>query len=462
MNAPRVISPKFAAWLEQLQAAIPSHLRQRPWVVALSGGLDSTLLLHGLWHVQQQGELGALRAVHVHHGLLAEADAWVEHVQAQCNALAVPLHVQRIRVETTRGQGVEAAARESRYAALLGSLQSGDVLVTAHHQDDQAETFVLQLMRGAGVRGLAAMPKLAPLALSDGTAWHLRPLLAMTRAQLAAVATECGLQWVDDPSNVDTAFRRNHVRHALMPVLRQQWPQASATLARCAERMASTEALLHDLARIDLYAARMADDPWVLRLDALRALSMPRLHNALRAWLVELGLPTPPAARFAALNALLSARDDALPEITWHGGVLRRWRGRLYAMAQCDAMTPFAQHWTMQKPLHLPALGVSLHAQTVRGAGVRAGCVQHGVWVCTRHATTLPRGASRASLGKRFQGLDIPPWRRAMMPLIYQQAQLLQIGDVWLEPSARATPDELGIRIEVRGLSPDCHNHPRD
>ncbi|MEW5837883.1 MAG: tRNA lysidine(34) synthetase TilS [Pseudomonadota bacterium] len=448
----------MTAWLDDLLAAIPVHLRQRRLLLALSGGLDSSLLLYGLQELRQAGELGRVEALHVHHGLQPDAEAWVAHVQDYCTRLDVPLQVLRVQVQRAGGRGLEAAAREARYAALTRAMQAGDVLLTAHHQDDQAETFLLQLMRGAGVRGLSAMPALTPLALPDGVGWHLRPWLGVSRSSLHELALAHDVHWVDDPSNQDVRLARNSVRHSVMPALQAHWPQAAQTLARCAQRMATTEGLLFDLARLDLEQARTENAERLL-LEPLRRLSLARLHNAIRAWLLELELPSPPEARLRELSRVLAAREDALPRLIWPGGELRRWRGALYAMTggQSDELAWPGRCWKGNEPLHIPELGLRLYAQPSLGRGLRASLFAQGVRVCVRHADSLPPAASRVSLGKRLQELGVPPWRRGRIPLLFHGDELLQIvdrwGGGWISPHARAGDDEDGFMIVVGSMT---------
>lgn len=451
-------------WLAELLAAIPAHLRRRTLYLAFSGGLDSTVLLHGLVALQRAGKIAELRVLHVHHGLQAAADDWAESAQRLGTELNVPLQVLRVEVDKQMGQGVEAAARAARYAALTETMAAGDVLLTAHHLDDQAETFMLQLMRGAGVRGLSAMPRLQPLALPKGEAnggvkgqaWHLRPLLHVSRQTLQQRAVQQGLAWVDDPSNADTRFARNLVRHEVLPRLQQHWPQATQTLARCAERMASTEGLLLDLARLDLEGLR-SEETHRLCVDGLRRLSTARMHNAVRAWLLELGLPAPPATRLHELQRVLDARADAAPQLVWSGVTLARWRGGLYAMTEAQsqqyagATVCLGCFWSLQHPLELPALGVRLVPTYVRGRGLNAAALAQGVHVCVR--SSLPPAAARATLGKRLQELAVPPWVRAHLPLIYFGDHLVQIGDLWLSPAYRAREHNSGIVIGIEQLS---------
>lgn len=438
--------------IETVLRHLPVHLCQRPIVLAFSGGLDSTVLLHLLSHLHKQDRLALLTAVHVHHGLHPQADRWAEHAQEACRKLGIPLIVERIQIQP-RGEGIESAARKARYLALARHLEQGGVLVTAHHRDDQAETFLLQLMRGAGVRGLASMPVMAPFA----GGWHLRPLLEIGREKLRSYALKHGLRWIEDPSNADPRHARNLVRHRLFPVLHTHWPQAEATLARAARRMAVTEELLGDLGRLDLAAVRsdQAD-----RLDAARlaCLSDQRLFNAVRTWLLELGLPLPPEPRLTEIRRMLDARADALPVIRWPGGELRRWREGLYALRE-QASPPdpwFTRTWPTDTIMDCTELGWRVIPHKTIGSGLRLASIpSQGLVMRLRQGGEKIRIAGQAhhqSLKTLFQASSIPPWERERLPLFFIHDQLVQVGSMWIDAAHAAGPDEAGLRIVLERL----------
>lgn len=439
--------------IEAVLRKIPLHLRRQPILVAFSGGLDSTVLLHLLSRLRDAEELASLSAVHVHHGLQPQADHWAEHAEETCRKLGIPLVIERVQVKPT-GEGIESAARKARYAVLARHLEQGGGLVTAHHRDDQAETFLLQLMRGAGVRGLASMPALAPFARG----WHLRPMLEFGRHEIHAYALEHGLHWVMDPSNADIHHARNLIRHRIFPVLHTHWPKAEATLARAARRMAVTEELLEDLGRLDLAAARSDQ---VDRLDAtvLARLADHRLFNAVRTWLIELDLPLPPEPRLAEIRRMLDARADALPILRWKGGEIRRWREGLYARPEhtrtVDAS--FSVLWDATTTLDCPELGWRIVPHKVMGSGLRLDLMQTGgLRIRLRQGGERIRVAGQAhhqSLKNLFQASSIPPWERERMPLFFIDDQLVQVGDRWIDTSFTARKDEPGLQIILQRLN---------
>lgn len=308
------------------------------WCVAFSGGLDSTVLLHLLVSLSRRMALPPLRAVHVAHGLQTAAAAWPAHCQQVCAALGVPLRVQAVQVAP--GASLERAAREARYAALADELGAGELLLTAQHLDDQAETLLFRLLRGAGVRGLAGMP--ASRALGPG---HLlRPLLTAGRAELEAYAAVHQLHWVEDPSNGDLQYSRNYLRQQVLPVLQQRWPQAATSMARTAEHLREAQDLLDDLARLDLASlSEPARFAWLglpsLPLAPLLALSAARQRNLLRYWLAPM-TALPDSDHWAGFESLLAAGGDALPVWRLAGGELHRADGRLWWLSGAWLQTP--------------------------------------------------------------------------------------------------------------------------
>jgi tRNA(Ile)-lysidine synthase len=297
----------------------------------LSGGLDSTVLLHLLAGLAQREVLPPLSAIHIHHGLQAAADAWPAHCRALCSSLGVPLHVEYVQVQP--GASLEQAARDARYAAFAARLGVDEVLLTAQHRDDQAETLIFRLLRGAGVQGLAAMPVNRVLA-----AGHLvRPLLGCSRADLEAYAQAQGLLWVDDPSNTDERFSRNYLRRQILPTLTQRWPQALNSMARSAAHLSEAQQLLDELAQQDLDAATASKEfSWLglpqLALPALRALSESRQRNALRYWLRPL-TAMPDSEHWASWQTLRDATHDAAPVWQLQAGNLLRSHDQLWWLA---------------------------------------------------------------------------------------------------------------------------------
>ena len=295
-------------------------------MVAFSGGPDSTALLLALHELLGESGRGNLRAAHVNHGLQSEAADWVAHCAAVAGSLDVPLQVCEVQV-TTDGRGLEAAARRARYQAMGRLMEPGECLLTAHHQDDQWETLLLRMLRGAGVSGLAGIRE----SRRYGGGWLLRPLLGLPRRHLKAWLESKGATFVEDPSNRDTGFDRSLLRDKVLPLLRERWPGAGATAGRLARLAGDTQELLQALAELDGQGIVRADS---IECEGLLKLPPARRANLLRARLSAVDIPAPSEARLnAALDMLLNAAADRHPEARWRGARLTRRRGRIYLAA---------------------------------------------------------------------------------------------------------------------------------
>lgn len=426
-------------------AALPEARR---WVVAYSGGLDSHVLLHAL---AQAKPAAALHALHVHHGLHPHADAWATHCERVCAALGIACEVLPIDCSDHAGMGLEAWARQQRYDALQRRLKAGDCLLTAHHQDDQAETVLLQLLRGAGPKGLAAMPAVATL----GSALHARPLLAVGREELRDYACAHALHWIEDPSNADSHWPRNFLRARVMPLLRQRWPAAAPALARSAGWMAEADQLCFALARADLEAVQ-GEAPDRLSLAGLRRLDAARQRNVLRHWFARRGLP-PPQSRHLdqILGHLLGERPHAGGRVHWPGANVCRYGEELFAMGEWPAHDPqCVLDWNLHQTLDLPGLSQCLVARTVHGRGLRREDMhQRSISVRFRQGgeRCRPSGSPHhRTLKNLLQEWRVPPWLRSRIPLIYVDDQLAAVvGYACCEPWC-AGENEAGVWMEVR------------
>ncbi len=290
--------------------------------VAWSGGLDSTVLLHALRTRPPEGPRLMLRALHVDHGLQPAAAAFRNFCRRTARRWRLPLAVLRVRVDAREGDSLEQAARNARRAALAAALKPGELLLTAQHADDQLETVLLALMRGAGPRGLAGMPAAMPLQHTR----LLRPLLQFDRAAIAAYAAAAGLDWVEDPTNADVRFDRNYLRAAVLPALRQRWPAAARTTLRSARHCAAAALALEALAARDLDAAA---DGAGLEIAVLRRFGAARRNAVLRAWLQRAGCRAPNERHLREIEAMMAARRDAHPLLRLPDCLLRRSGGRL-------------------------------------------------------------------------------------------------------------------------------------
>ena len=426
-----------AGWLGARLTAMLGSLRGRRLCVAYSGGLDSGVLLAALAALRAR-ERFVLRALHIDHQLQPQSAVWARAAQRRARSLRVPCRTIAVRVAHRRGQSLEAAARASRYRALAAALVRGELLLTAHHQEDQLETVLLALLRGSGVRGLAA--------ISAVSAWAgtllLRPLLPVTRKQLEHYARARRLDWSEDPSNTDERFDRNYLRRAVLPLMRQRWPAAAATVSRSAAHLAEARALLEQLAASSLQAAR---DGSALSVSVLRRLALPQRRNALRHWIAERGLQLPDHRRLREIcGPMLAARDDALPRVSWRGGELRRYADRLFAFGAPPPRTPLPiEQWDWRaRPWLALAGGGALGLVRDRNGDVRLAALPRRLRVQQRRGgERLQAAHGRLALKDLLQVQGIEPWARAAVPLIMHAGRVIAVADLWLDRAYRAEDD---------------------
>lgn len=401
-----------------------------PLLVGYSGGLDSTVLLHWLLHSVQASGGGSVRAVHVHHGLQADADAWATHCQRQCDGWNIPLSVRRVVVDQQAGLGLEGAARQARRAAFSTELRTGETLALAQHQDDQAETFLLRALRGAGVDGLAAMT--SQTAFGNHVLW--RPLLQVPRSTLRAYAQAHGLDWIEDPSNLNDAADRNFLRLHVLPLLRQRWPHATEALSGSAAHSGQLRSMLDEEDEELLQHVQVA--PRVLSVELLRQLSAGRRARVLRRWVLAHGAPALPASVLRQLEAtLLPVAPDRDAQVRWRQHSIRLWRGHWYLLpAALPALPPDWQvDWDGRAPLSLPDGG----QLQLRGAPGFDAPMQ----MRARHGgerIQLPGRDHHHALKDCLQREHLAPWRRNQLPLLFAGDQLQAAADVVLSAPLQA------------------------
>ena len=425
---------------------------QRYWV-AYSGGLDSSVLLQAL--AQQQYALaGELRALHINHHIHADSDAWQQHCERSCARLRVPLECRGVAVSPAKGESLEAVARAERYTSYRALLHAGDLLLLAHHQDDQLETFLLQALRGAGLRGLAAMPMLADC----GAAQMARPLLGFSREELRQWAELQHFDWLEDPGNADTRFDRNYLRHAILPPLKQRWPAAAETVSRSARHCGEALELLSGQAAED-WKRCAASDGQTLSIVNMRKLGVPRVKNLLRYWFEKRELPLPSARKLEQVFAeVLAAGADRNPCLSWEGAELRRYRQRLYAIAPLPEV-PVMELQLLPGAVQDLGRGLgSLQLQAAKGEGLKAtACPVNGLRIRFRAGGELCRPAGRAHrrpLKKWLQEFAVLPWMRERLPLIYTGDDLVAVAGLFVCAPFAAGKREPGLRIHWHGHPP--------
>jgi len=409
-----------------LLASLQSLPVARAYWVAFSGGLDSHVLLHAMERLRDRLE-APLHAVHVHHGLQQQADAWEAHCRSVCAELDVPLQVRHLDLQPAPGESVEAIARDARYRAIGELLGEQHMLLTAQHRDDQAETLLLQLLRGAGIEGLAAMP----MCKQWGQGWHARPLLPVARADLHDYARRHRLQWVEDPSNLDIRFDRNYLRRQVMPVLQQRWPSAAATIARSAAHLAASLQTIAGQAAADLQTCLGSGQR--LQIAALLSLPEARRQATLRAWLRAEGQALPDQARMQQIEySVLRAGADAAPVVSWADIAVRAYRGELWlTRARLPEPPQRSLAWGDTRQLELPA-GLGRLQRQAAGAGIPDRLWREGRvsvrWRGGDASCRLPGRQGTRSFRKLCQELAIPGWRRPYLPLLYVDDSLAAVA----------------------------------
>jgi len=414
-------------------------------LLGLSGGVDSVVLLHLLVQLASQHSW-KLSALHVHHGISTHADEWTEFCCRLCEQYAVPLQVERVDITPLRDMGVEAAARKLRHEALMR--QPADFVALAHHQDDQAETLLLQILRGAGVKGAAAMPVLKS---RSGMPTLLRPLLDFARSELIDYANENSLKWVEDESNADDAYPRNFLRQRVLPLIDQRFPASRATLARSAQHFAEASELLNMLAKQD---AEGAFDGTTLAVSRLKELDRVRAKNLLHWFLQQRGAMMPDHGRLEEmLRQLCEARNDAQILIAWGDWEVRRYGGRVYVSRILpEPIADLCITWGGEQELVLPQLHGKLRFVQCSGQGVGATSMLAGpVTIRLRQGEERLRpdtARPERSLQYLFQEAGVPPWLRACWPLLYVGEKLAAVPSIAVDCTCQPAPGESGFRPE--------------
>lgn len=415
------------------------------FVIAFSGGLDSTVLAQSLSEViksdQRFHDVPAI-AIHINHDLHSDSPDWSEKCAAVAAELGLGFRSLRVNVQLESGKGPEASARDARYSALHAQLSDGDWLLSAHHREDQAETLLLNLIRGSGPSGVAGIGD----ARHFGPGWLIRPMLNVERGDILAYANDIGLSWVEDPSNRDRRFDRNFLRHEVLPRLKARWPDIAARLQRSAGHAGEASQLLSDLGELDL--AALGSESARLPVDKLKQLSAARQRNVIRFALRDLGLSTPTAMQLERVRTeVIPARIDAQPLVSWRGASVRRYRNGLYLMPEklADAIE------TVPVQSGKCELGTGLGTlifEPSEGPGLSRALLDEGLTIRPRLGGEEIRAVGQthtSKLKKLLQEKAVVPWMRDRLPLIYAGDQLLAVGDLWMADEASADPG-LAIR----------------
>ena len=444
-----------AASLKQILSDDLSVDQHSSIYVAFSGGLDSHVLLHALSCLAADYSF-SLEAIHIDHSLHSKSTQWANHCRAVCDGLGVPLTVKKVTLARLKGESLEAQAREARYSALAGFLPENGICMTAQHINDQAETVVLQLLRGAGVHGMAAMPAAKVFAAGR----MLRPLLGFSRKSLHDYATRHGLEWVDDPSNLDQRFDRNYLRNEILPALRERWPGMDKSISRSAKHAASAATMLDEIGMSDLqYCQALCNHffpPSVayLRADKLVSLSTIHQKNALRCWVRMNGLAVPGDKRLQTLINLLNESPEK-GTVCWQEGAFRLYNKMIWLCDSPELLLPVDRKikWNPYIPLQLQNTGQVLQAMKVAGEGIAVSAIgdsaltvrfRQGGEICR-----MPGEHGSKTLKKLLQDLAVPPWLRASLPLIYLHDELIAVSYLWSNSLYLPAVDEEGYIFSI-------------
>ena len=420
-----------------LQPLFDSLRQVSRYIVAFSGGMDSTVLLHIMYVLKLP-----IHAVYVNHHLQQDSDKWEQHCKEVCKIWNIPISIAHAQLGKDVKKNLEEYARNARYKLLFEYVKEQHCLVTAHHKNDLAETLLLQLLRGSGPAGLAAMTKEYDAAAGK----HLRPLLGYTRTQLLEYAQANKLIWVEDASNDCIDFNRNYIRKEIMPKLLERWPGTLQTFARATELQADAIECLRVLANIDLQTAK-TEHAQILLVSPLQKLSPVRLKNALRVWIQEHGIRVPSSKRLEQIctDIIYKYDMDSSPVQTWVEGEVRRYRDRIYIMkplVEHDATQTY--QWDLNQPLYIDSLNRTLHASDLMRNAVKLppGVQKLSVRFRIGGERLKPFGSNHhRSLKNLFQEANIPPWERDRIPLLFYKDQLISVLGYWNAESFCETKD---------------------
>lgn len=410
---------------DALAQYVGQHADVKQYCIAYSGGADSHVLLALMAALRDEKRSFSVRAVHVDHSLQEESAQWAAHARRICNALSVPLELCTCTVDQV-SKGPEAAARRARYHEFAKVLQQGEHLLLAQHAEDQAETFLLQALRGSGPDGLAGIPARRPF----GKGTMARPLLACSQEALLECANDMGLDWIEDPSNQQMGFDRNYLRLKIMPLLKSRWPAATRTLSRSATRSAAASRALMSMAQQDLDSVKVAGKP-ELRLSALKRLPQERAFTAVRLWVRQRGLQMPRLQDMKQVHSdLINARHDSNGIVNVRDYEFRRHKDSLYLLMPQSTQKPFRYTWKAPfNDLFIAETGTTITLGECFRQGIRLPESGH-VTVKSRAGGELIRVGEPAfhkAVKKILQESSVPPWQREAIPLIYINKSLAAV-----------------------------------
>lgn len=414
----------------QLRDCLSQVEKSKTIYIAFSGGIDSTVLLHAARQICNETK-HTLKAIHINHQIHKDSLVWAQHCEDQCRLLGVKFKNVVVDTKQFSQHGVEGSAREARYQAFKDFLTNNDVLLTAHHADDQMETVMLQLFRGAGVHGLAACARERRL----GDAVLIRPLLDVSRAQIENYAQQAQLTWLEDPSNQSLEHDRNYLRHKIMPLLHSRWHNLHDIAGRVAQWQNEAAILLDEVADADLTLA--LDEQGRLRINQIESLDYLRKKNLLRRWIRGHQCHVPNSDILARIvYEVMHSREDASACVQWQKNEVRKFRNKLYLLVDVSTHdSSLSYQWKLNDRLELPSLNTTLTHQALKEFGVRlTGVDQLTVRFRQGGEVMRPKGRGcQKELKALFQESSVEPWLRGRIPLLYHGDELIFVWGYWIQ-----------------------------
>ena len=443
------LSPELV-W-QQVQGLLPSEsLENLSLCVGFSGGLDSTVLLHLLNQYQKtqaKNQSFKLKAIHINHQLQKDADAWSDFCSQFCKNNNIPFQSINVDLVDTKKTGVEAAARNARYQAFSETLSDNDILLTAHHRDDQIETVLLHMLRGSGIEGAAAIDPISKFKHH----YLLRPLLNFDRNQLKDYAEKENLQWIEDPSNAEVNFNRNYLRLEVLPLIEKRWPAYRQTIQRFSNNAKSATTVINDYISQD-YMHCLNGEKNTLFINTLTQLSLEKRLMIIRYWIKQQNYSMPSESVLLQIHAALTAYDDANPLIEWGDAIVRRYRNEIYLLPRKKISFQNQDYsFDTKKTLTINGLG-KLGAQKIMGKGISDDYVNAQIKIIFRQGGEKCQPFGRKgnhSLKKLFQEYAVPPWQREKTPIIMIDNEIAGVVGLFYCETFATKKDESGFVFEL-------------
>ena len=448
--------PKLSSLPIRVEEILREHIKPgNHLIVALSGGMDSVVLIDLLSKLSAKMQF-TLSAAHVDHGISVNSNDWTQFSRKICRSLGIPLKIAKLKIKRGPGINLESVARDARYQ-VFGSLKA-DYVVLAQHLDDQAETLLLQLLRGSGARGLSAMPMVRDQSTGIGSPAStrsqriLRPLLEVPRSEIESYAEEHQLSWITDESNADTSFDRNFLRHEILPILGERFPSYRTTFLRTSRHLSEASSLMDEMAELDSARCTLSGK---IQVEGLRTLTLPRAKNLLRYTLGEMGAILPSTLKLdEILRQLLSSRPDTKLHLTFGTTEIRCFKGAIHIRPLSAVVdTEWQLSWNGEKKLIIPERGGTIRFSQQKSTGISLSKLMAEEFIIIRPRRGGERlcpdpNRPRRSLKNLLQEASLPPWERSILPLLFGGESLIWAPGIGIDCDFQATAGEMGLVVQ--------------